>query len=187
MLADQARDRLTPERFGHTLGTTHAAVALAFRHGLDPWAAAAAALAHDGSKSLSPEQIEADLDRLGAPLAEEDRPFPAIWHAIHAAQTARAEWEPVETDRSEPIAEAIELHSTADALMGPLARALFVADYTEPGRNFEGVDQLRDQARSDLDEGFRRCLASKCKHLKSRGMALSPRARRAAEFYDVAL
>ena len=63
-LVDDNARRLDPRRFLHVMGVTHAAASLAFRHGLDARAAAVAALIHDRSKGMGPEEIESDLRAL---------------------------------------------------------------------------------------------------------------------------
>jgi len=171
-----------PERFLHILGVTHTALALAFIHGKDPDRAAAAALLHDSSKPLSPKELEADLDRMGAALADEDRPYPKIWHGIHAAAVARRNEDlsrSLGVESLEEVARAVEVHTTADREMSPLAKLLFVADAIEPGRAYAGVDELRRLARTDLDAAFRGVLRRKIEHVREKGGTLSPRAERA--------
>lgn len=181
-LFDHLAASLRPQRFLHVLGVTHTAVQLAERHGLDRELAAAAGLIHDRSKHLEPREIEADLSARGVEIPEEDRPFPAIWHGLHAAVWLRqdSDWAP--GPGLESLIEAIRHHSTAEAGLGPLGRLLFVADFVEPGRDFESVDALRVEARKDLDAAFKSCLAAKCRHMvKKGGMAVHPAAKRALD------
>lgn len=180
-LADDAQRHLSPPKFRHVLGVTHAAVALAQRHGVALEQAAAAGLLHDRSKAMKPEAIEADLREWGEAIPEEDRDYPAVWHGLHAAAWARRTGALAGIEGAEAIVEAVRLHSTADAGMGPLAKILFIADYTEPGRDFEGVGELRELAARDLEQGFAACLERKYRHMMSKGKAISPRALRAAE------
>lgn len=187
MLADDVQQRLKPDRFLHVLGVTHAAVQMAMRHGGDPELAAIAALLHDRSKSMSPAEIEADLGRRGIAIPDEDRSYPAVWHGVHAGAVARQDQLFGDAKDAEQVSEAVSVHSTADRALGDLAKILFVADFTEPGRDFEGIDDLRAAARKSLDEGFKRCLVEKCRYMKKRGQPVSPRAVRALEFYHLAL
>lgn len=185
-LLDQLAVSLRPERFLHVLGVTHMAVQLAERHGLDRETAAAAGLVHDRSKGMDPWEIEADLRRRGVEIADEDRPFPAIWHGLHAATWLQQDsaWKP--GPDLDALVEAVRYHSTAEAGLGPLGRLLFVADYLEPGRAFEGIDALRTEAREDLDAAFKSCLAAKCRYMvKKEGKAMHPAAQRALEHYGI--
>lgn len=183
-LTDQLQTLLPPKKFLHALGVTHTAVALAERHGVATDWAALAGLLHDRSKAMAPEEIERDLARRGIGIPEDDKPYPAIWHGLHAAVWARQDLGLSEADGIEDIAEAVQFHSTAEADISPLAKVLFIADIIEPSRSFEGIESLRRVAHENLDEGFRTCLARKCAYVKrQRGAALSPRAVRALEFY----
>lgn len=163
----------------HVLGVAHTAAALAFRHGADPARAACAAWLHDISKSMPPAEIEADLIRRGAAIDDDDRAHPATWHGPHAAALARGEL----ALEDEELACAVALHSTADEGMSQLAKILFLADALEPGREHEGIRELRALARKDLDEAFRRTLERKCRAVQDKGWGLSPRAARAMAHY----
>lgn len=179
-LLDDLERTLSPARFLHVLGVTHTAVQLATRHGLDPGLAALAGLVHDRSKALSPQAIEADLASRGIAIPEDDRPFPAIWHGLHAAVWLRQDSGWADGEELEALAEAVQHHSTSEAGLGPLGRLLFIADYTEPGRMFEGLDALRRLAMEDLESGYKSCLATKCRYMVERQRrTIHPRAQRA--------
>jgi predicted HD superfamily hydrolase involved in NAD metabolism len=181
-LLDQLERSLPPRRFLHVLGVTHTAVQLAARHGVDCDLAAQAGLIHDRSKALSPEAIEDDLRARGIEIPEEDRAYPAIWHGLHAAVWLRQEsgWEDFEA--LEAVAQAVEHHSTGDPALGRVGRVLFIADFLEPGRFFDGIDELRTKARDNLDAGYESCLAAKCRHvIEKKQQRLHPRAQRALE------
>ena len=49
---------------------------------------------------------------------------------------------------------AIFWHTTAKADMTTLEKILYVADYMEPNRDFEGVERLRELAYRDLDQAL---------------------------------
>lgn len=177
-LLDELRARSRPARFLHVLGVTHVAVALAARHGVDPSRAAMAALLHDLSRETPPAELEADLARRGRPVEDDDRPVPPSWHGLHAAARAAEFGLAPETGLAE-IEEAVRLHTTADAGMGPLARVLYLADSTEPGRVYPQADELRRAARENLDAGFRACVRHKIGYARERGLSIGPRSERA--------
>lgn len=182
-LAFEAQQKLKPQRFLHVLGVTHAAVALATLHDVDPMHAAVAALLHDSSKEMRPDAIKADLEAKGLSIPEEDIPFPALWHGLHAAARAREDASLPLGEAREEIAHAVELHSTAEENASALTKVLFLADALEPGRDYEGVDELRALARRDLNEAFRSTLEHKCRFVESKGLPVSPRARRALDYF----
>jgi predicted HD superfamily hydrolase involved in NAD metabolism len=174
-LTDRARRSLNENRFLHLLGVTHTVAALAERHGLDPGRAALAGLLHDLSKQIDPKEIKKDLAGWKIAIPTEDREHPHTWHGLHAAEWARRK-----LDLDDPeIYEAVSLHTTADAGVGPLTQALFVADFTEPLRGFKLAPAILDRTRRDLTDGFREALRLKTDRLRSKGRPIHPRARRA--------
>ena len=49
------------------------------------------------------------------------------------------------------VYEAIRWHTTGKPDMTTLEKVLYMADYIEPSRDFDGVDELRRLAYTDLD------------------------------------
>jgi predicted HD superfamily hydrolase involved in NAD metabolism len=174
-LTDRARRALDQRRLLHLLGVAHTAATLAQTHGLDVGRAVLAGLLHDLSKPIDPEDIERDLTAWGVAIPEEDRDYPRIWHGLHAAVWAGRE---LGLDAPE-IHEAVMLHTTADAGVGPLTRALFIADLAEPLRRVDEAPAILALARRDLTAGFRLALRVKVAHVRGKGRPIHPRARRA--------
>ena len=52
------------------------------------------------------------------------------------------------------IYEAIRWHTTGKADMTQFEKILYLADYIEPTRDFEGVEELRKLAYEDLDRAM---------------------------------
>lgn len=179
-LLDRARKGLDPQRIVHVLGVTHTVMALAALHQIDLTDAALAGLLHDQSKSLPYEQIRDELRQMGYELPAEDMDFPHVWHGLHAAAYARHH---LGLERPE-VFEAVNLHTTADAGVGPLTKALFIADLCEPNRKFKEGAEILKVARLDLDEGFRQAMMHKLRHvLNKKKSKLHPRAVRALQAY----
>ena len=55
---------------------------------------------------------------------------------------------------SEEIYEAIRWHTTGKPDMTTLEKIIYLADYIEPTRDFEGLDRLRALAYDDLDKAM---------------------------------
>jgi len=163
------------ERFLHSLGAMHFATALAHRHGEEPVRAATAGLLHDCGRFASIEQIEAEARRRAVVLPPEDRPYAKVWHALLSADVAASDFGV--TDES--VLRAIRLHPTGEAEMSRLDRIIFLADYIEPTRHFDGLMELRRLAERDLDNAFRHALECKLRHIRDQGRPLHPRSLRA--------
>ena len=71
----------------------------------------------------------------------------AVWHGLAAAELARAKYSVFDDE----IVHAIAQHTIGAKEMSLLSKLLFVADYIEPGRNFDGVAEARKLAETDLD------------------------------------
>ena len=54
----------------------------------------------------------------------------------------------------EEVYQAIFWHTTGKADMSLLDKILYMADYIEPNRDFEGVERLRKLAYTDLDQAM---------------------------------
>ncbi len=179
-LLDRLGHAMSRHRALHVLGVTHTVAMLAALHGMDSGQAALAALLHDQSKELHPEEIRNDLKRRGVPIPREDLEFPRIWHGLHAAVWGREE----RGSDGVEIFQAVSLHSTADAAVKPLTLALFIADFCEPGRHLESAPAVFAMAKQDLAEAFRMAMLCKLKHMaRKKTFKLHPRALRAAQAY----
>ena len=68
--------------------------------------------------------------------------------------------------------------------MNTLEKIIYVADYIEPNRSFEGVEQLRRLAFEDLDEVLRMGLQMTLDILRQQEREISPETREALAFLN---
>ena len=64
---------------------------------------------------------------------------------------------------------AVAHHTTGAEQMSTLEKIIFLADYIEVNRDFDGVDDLRQAARRDLDEAVLLGYDSTIRHLLDQG------------------
>lgn len=148
-LRRQVIPMLSSQRIAHTAGCEHEAVQLAKLWGEDPEKAAVAGILHDSTKNLSYEEQLILCDKYGIILDNAQRENPKLLHAITGAALAK--------DRfgvSEEISQAIRWHTTGKPDMTTLEKIIYLADYIEPTRDFDGVEQLRELAYEDLDKAL---------------------------------
>lgn len=148
-LRRQVIPMLSSQRIAHTAGCEHEAVQMAKLWGEDPEKAAVAGILHDSTKNLSYEEQLILCDKYGIILDNAQRENPKLLHAITGAALAK--------DRfgvSEEISQAIRWHTTGKPDMTTLEKIIYLADYIEPTRDFEGVEQLRELAYEDLDKAL---------------------------------
>jgi len=155
---------LNHRRIPHVLGTEQEAIHLAERWGGDVEKARRAALLHDCTKKLSPEEHLALAERYGADLDEMERRTPKLLHAKTGAAVAEALFG---TDGE--ITDAIRWHTTGRAHMTLLEKIIYLADYIEPSRDFPGVRELRRTCYEDLDAGLLMGLEMTIREMKERG------------------
>lgn len=86
---------------------------------------------------------------------------PKLLHGPVGAVVARAEY----GVEDEEILGAINCHTTGRKNMNTLDKIIFLADYIEPGRDFPGVEKVREVVFADLDQGMVISLRSIIKHL----------------------
>ena len=148
-LRRQVIPMLSSERIAHTAGCEHEAVQLAKLWGEDPEKAAVAGILHDSTKNLSYEEQLILCDKYGIILDNAQRENPKLLHAISGAALAKDLF-----GVSEEISQAIRWHTTGKPDMSTLEKIIYLADYIEPTRDFEGVEQLRELAHEDLDRAL---------------------------------
>lgn len=145
-MADALPKWVPEERLAHVWGVHATALTLAERFGVDPEQAAVAALLHDIAKAWSGADLLRAAADFGILVDIVEQQQPGLLHGPVGAELARREFGV--TDES--VLQAIRLHTTGDRDMTALDQVIFLADLIEPGRSFDGVDEVRRLAASDL-------------------------------------
>ena len=140
---------LKAKRIPHVLGTEQTAVALAEKYGADVRKARVAALLHDSTKRLSLDEQLALCGRYRIALDAMERTTLKLLHAKTGAALARSVF-----GVDDEIYNAILWHTTGKPGMTLLEKVIYLADFIEPSRDFNGVDALRSVVWEDLDRGL---------------------------------
>lgn len=146
---------MNPSRYRHTLGVEREMRFLS--SSLAPsllFEAAAAGLLHDVTKCLSFDGQRDYCAKNAIPVTEDETLAPALLHAKTGAHFACANYPQFVT---EGVYDAILRHTTAEAPLSLLAAMLFVADFTEEGRDYPDCVRLRAMLREKPlsgDEGI---------------------------------
>ena len=160
------------------LGCEAEAVRLAERWGEDVGDAAEAGILHDITKKLEkPEQLLL-CGKYGIMVDAIEKESSKLLHAKTGAFLARERF-----GVSERVRDAIYWHTTARPGMTLLEKIIYMADYIEPNRDFEGVEKLRDLAYADLDEAMILGLEMSIEDIRSYGVEPHPRSREALEWF----
>jgi len=168
-LLAQIRAQMNQKRYDHTLGVAASAIELAQRYGADPVQAELAALLHDYCKCWPVEKMRDVLVRHDLPqeLIEGDK---ELWHAFAGAIVIQQELGV--TDPA--ILNAVRYHTTGRKEMTLLEKVICVADYIEPNRSFNGVEEIRERSKHDLDDALAFALGGTITHLIERGKSVFP-------------
>ena len=153
------KESLSSHRYTHVLGVAAAARELADRYGCDADTAEVAGLLHDAAKQLP--LAEKSFPVLPAPILANG----GLLHGYAAVTIARERYGI--TDQA--LLGAIAHHTTGAEQMSTLDKIIFLADYIEVNRDFDGVDDLRKAARRNLDEAVLLGYDSTIRHLLDQG------------------
>lgn len=84
----------------------------------------------------------------------------------------------VEGESRAELLDAVRFHTVGSSAWGRLGRALYMADYLEPGRKFSRSDRayLASQVPHDFDATFRQVLRARLEWSLREGMRLFPEA-----------
>lgn len=149
-MKSKLREMLSTKRYEHSLGVCAEAVKIAEYCGEDAENAYIAGLLHDCAKGFSEDEQIRLCGEYGIALDKITLACPPIIHAPLGAETAKREF----GIDDEEILAAIRFHTVARAEMTTLEKIIYVADMTEPMRDFDGVDKIRALAYENLDEAF---------------------------------
>lgn len=177
LLCRQSLSLHKEKRRPHVLGCCQTAQQLAKRWGADPNLAARAGILHDVTKALDKPAHLALCKKYGISL----RPFEVendkLLHAKSGAAVARGVF-----GECEDVVDAIFWHTTGKADMTLLEKIIYLADYMEPNRSFDGVEELREYAWTDLDRAMLRAFEMSVELLEARGKAVDENSREALDY-----
>lgn len=141
------KEQMTDHRFQHTLGVAATAAELANRYGADPLKADTAGLLHDFCKFWDKERMKSII--LESPVIPSDLLHydKELWHAPVGAAVVREQLGIEDSD----VLDAITYHTSGRPGMSLFEKILWLADYIEPGRQFPGVEVVREMAQQDLN------------------------------------
>ena len=165
------KEGLNEHRYNHTLGVVESALQLAERFGVDEEKTRYAALLHDCAREFSTDALVKEAEKRGMRLDPIERALPILVHAPLGAVRAAEVYDVHDID----IEMAIFSHTVGRAHMTPLDKIIYFADMIEPGRDYDGVDELRRLAReASLSEMTLAGLSHSIAFVVSRGGLVHP-------------
>ncbi|MFS1513576.1 bis(5'-nucleosyl)-tetraphosphatase (symmetrical) YqeK [Chengkuizengella sp. SCS-71B] len=163
------QQQMPNKRWLHTLGVMETSVALAEQYGADPVKADLAALLHDYCKYWPTERQKEWVikEHLPVELLQYDK---QLWHGPVAAEIVQQEF----SIKDEDVINAIRYHTSGRKNMSMLEKVVCLADYMEPGRDFPGVEQIRELSKESIEKALIAGFDSTIRFLISKGRKVYP-------------
>ena len=158
------RQKLSGKRFGHVERVVRLVDDIARANDLSGAECRVAGWLHDATKEERRETVLELVETGAIELDEETFETPSLWHGFHAAFLGKRDF----GIESEEILDAVRYHPTGAPGLGNVGLALFVADFTEPGRDIGGIDRIREQAKSDLPGAALRVVREKIEFIENK-------------------
>ncbi|MBP5342838.1 bis(5'-nucleosyl)-tetraphosphatase (symmetrical) YqeK [bacterium] len=165
---DIVKTRVKESRYIHTLGVIETAVKLAKIYNVDIDKTRIAASLHDIAKYID---IDKQKEIIHKNFGQEflDSLVPQVYHGPVAYVIARDELNIDDQD----ILNAIMNHTIGRIHMSTLEKIIFVADFSEPNREFKEAKICLDKAIKSLDEAVYYALDQQLRHLESKGYKIA--------------
>lgn len=164
-------ERLPWQTRHHSLSTADYMVSISAQAGITPEQALAAGVLHDLAKSLRKGETLKVAKRYGIEPTELQQVAPKLLHGPIAAEVCRQHLGIAD----EGVYEAIYWHTTGHPGLGKVGLALYLADFSEPSRNFAEATIARNLLTT---EGFAKALLyvgrEKIVRLRAKGALMDP-------------
>lgn len=164
------KNRLSEHRFSHSLRVVDTALKLGDLLDLDKEKLWLASLFHDYAKDMPKDEILflARENNLITCTAEELQPD--LLHGPVGAFLCKQDL----NFRDKDVLQAIYYHTTGHENMTSLDKIVYLSDLLEPGRKYEGIDELRKLCKDNLDNGLLYAFDSVLQYVLKRNFLIHP-------------
>ena len=160
--ANEVKKSLSAHRWKHTIGVAVTAAENCTRYGVSEKDAIEAALFHDCAKEL-----QKDSPLISGCKIPDEVPSPVV-HQFTGAYLAEHKY----GVKDENILNAIKYHCSGRENMTPLEKLIYLSDMLEEGREYDGVQELRNIFKEDKDEAIYCALKEQLNYLNSSGFTV---------------
>ena len=164
------KEKLTENRFIHSLNVADSAEKLAIIYGGDPEKAYTVGLIHDVCKDTPAGLQLSYILENKVPVTEFEINTSKLYHSICGAAYCEKEFGITDKD----MLNAVRYHTTGRAGMSLLEKIIFISDFISAERSYDGVEIMREKAERSLDEAIVEGLSFTIKDLIDRRMAVHP-------------
>ena len=147
---------LSPKRFEHCKNVMDRCIEFAEIFGEDIEKARLIGIAHDIAKEIPRDKRVEHAEKDGVILNDFEKENTALIHAKHGSVICRRDF-----GFTDDMCEAIAAHTTGKVGMTKLAKILYLADYSEVGRDFKEAIEAYEIGKKNLDKGYFTALTGK--------------------------
>lgn len=179
-LRNELKEKLTPQRYEHTISVSYICTALAMRYGADLDKSELAGLLHDCAKYYGDGNIIKKCEKQNILLSSDELKAPVVLHAKYGAWLAEHKY----GIEDKEVIDAIRWHTTGRPDMSLLEKIVFTADYIEPRRDKAAdLPVVRSVAFIDLDECVYFILKGTLEYLEGKGCFVDSMSVQAYDYY----
>ena len=184
-LYEEVKNTLSEKRFRHTEGVVQRAIEYAKVYNEDIEKVKIAGILHDIAKEIPKEESYKMLENYGVQLDEIEKNNFNLVHAKLGAEIAKNKY-----NLDDDITNAIKYHTTGKENMTTLEKIIYLADATEPNRNYLknenelSLDELVELIKKDIDKGLEYTLKWNLESILRRNLIIHLDTVKAYNFYN---
>ena len=146
-LKNELKKYLQQERYAHSISVMEVSEKLAEHYKIDKERIMKTALMHDLAKEMSISELKEYVLKNNIYVSEIEMVTGVTLHAKVAADICKKKYE-----FDDEMCNAISAHTTGKANMSLFEKIIFIADKIDYTREYEGVEELRELAFSNINE-----------------------------------
>ncbi len=160
---------VSQSRYEHSIRTAQTAKELCIRFGEDAELGEIAGVAHDICKEMKDNLLLNLVKEDGFEISQIERDKPALLHGRAASVLLKKDF----NVSNEDLLESIANHVFGKSQMCNLAKILYIADKSEPGRKYVNQEYLENLQKMSLNELVKYVLENNIAYLTKKGKAIS--------------
>lgn len=168
ILLEELKKRVKEKRFKHTMRMVDFSKELCKKNDFPFHSVKTAVLLHDLFRDLSEDEMLRTASEMGIKKEETEIRFPVLLHGKIASEYFLKYFG--NENNAYEISEAVKYHTSGYSFSSLTGKILFVSDSLEYGRDFKGLDKLRNICFEDINRGYIEVLKNKICYAVKKGL-----------------
>lgn len=164
LIMEYLKNSISSKRYTHSINVSATATKLAEHYGCNAAKAGIAGLVHDCARELDRPLLLDCLTEEGIAADDLTLSVKELLHGPAAVHICRKAF----GIEDEEILNAVRYHSTGRENMSLLEKIIYLSDFIEPSRSFEGVEELRKLAFDNLNKALLLAFDSSIRYIISK-------------------